>query len=520
MKRVVSAPSTVIQVSNGKTTMYKRQEELGRGGFATVYRAVEQSTGESYALKVVPKERITKPKAIEKMKSEISIQGSLNHPNILKSYASFEDSTNYYIVTELCPGNSVRDLVRKNGHLSEEECMKILIDVLEGLSYLHANKIIHRDLKLENFLIGKDGKVKIADFGLSAKLGYDDEKKFTLCGTPNYLSPEILSSSSKGHSYEVDIWAIGVCAYAMLYGKPPFETAKTKLTYENIKTCSYKFPIEPKISSIAKDFIESTLQIDPKLRPNCGELLSHQYLQNDNQIPVPIHEEVKLNHIKPKEIKNCIPKIMNKEENFCENKPIVVANIHKGTNSETPLPKFCVARFCDHSEKYGLGYLLIDGTVGACFNDLSRMIMDPFEEFVQYWPSYETLSPEVLKLTDFSQQKKLSILKKFAESLKKTKSMYDLPDSKPIPSIPLKHVKYWMRNEDATLFRMEDRNIQVNFNDRMKLIIFWSTKKLMMVQSIKEFGKLLPISDLGPSSLEEKKRFSIAKAMLAEMSGR
>ena len=191
-------------------------------------------------------------------------------------------------------------------------------------------------------------------------------------------------------------------------------------------------------------------------------------------------------------------------------------------NAELSMPKYCVARFCDHSEKYGLGYLLIDGTVGACFNDVSRMVMDPYEEFIHYWPTYQSISPEVLKIHDIKQQKKISILKKFAESLKKTKSMYELPNIKLDPNQPLKHVKYWMRNDDATLFRMEDRDIQVNFNDRTKLIIFWGTKKLMMVQSIKELGKLIPISELGPnsSSTEEKKRFIVAKAMLNEMSGR
>ena len=150
------------------------------------------------------------------------------------------------------------------------------------------------------------------------------------------------------------------------------------------------------------------------------------------------------------------------------------------------------------------------------------MVMDPFEEFVQYWPSYQTQTPELLMPFDVAQPKKLSILRKFAESLKKTKSMFELPDQHYNPSQPLKHVKYWIRNDDATLFRMEDRDIQVNFSDRTKLVIFWSTKKLMMVHSIKETGRLVSLHDLdgSPSHAEEKKRFSVAKMLLAEMSGR
>lgn len=521
MQKPISVPFTIINVDHGHTYIYKRQEELGRGGFATVYRVVEQSSGKEYAMKVVPKERISKPKAIEKMKSEIAIQASLNHPNILRSYAAFEDATNHYIVTELCPGHSVRDLVKKAGHLSELESSKIMKDVLEGLAYLHDNRVIHRDLKLENFLVGKDGRIKIADFGLSAKLDYDDERKFTVCGTPNYLSPEILTSASKGHSYEVDIWAIGVCAYAMLVGRPPFETARTKLTYEHIKTCSYHFPVEPRLSHIAKDFIQSTLQIKPELRPNAQELLVHQFITSIGvqPIPEPLPEKA------PEVVYNPpVPEVKHshhREENMDINQ-IISRNAPASTTPETTMPKYCVARFCDHSEKYGLGYLLIDGTVGACFNDLSRMVMDPFEEFVQYWPNYQTQTPELMKPFDTAQPKKLSILRKFAESLKKTKSMFELPSSKYNSAIPLRHVKYWIRNDEATLFRMEDRDIQVNFNDRTKIVIFWSTKKLMLVHSIKESGMLIGLTELanGVSHAEEKKRFSVAKQLLAEMSGR
>ena len=144
MQRTVTVPYTIINVDHGHTYIYKRFEELGRGGFATVYRVIEQSSGKEYALKVIPKERITKPKAIEKMKSEIAIQASLNHPNVLRSYAAFEDQTNHYIVTELCPGHSVRDLVRKAGHLSEHETAKIMKDVLEGPAHAVAHGFVVR----------------------------------------------------------------------------------------------------------------------------------------------------------------------------------------------------------------------------------------------------------------------------------------------------------------------------------------------------------------------------------------
>ena len=501
----IPVPLTITRKhSNGTIDVYRRYEELGHGGFATVYRVTNED-GQDFALKATSRERLKKPKVMQKHRSEVAIQRSLNHPNILKFYDFFEDSHHTYMVLELCTGRSVRDLVKRKGHLSETQTAEILRDVLEGLCYLHDNRIIHRDLKLENFLIGGDGKVRISDFGLSAKLDYDDERKFTVCGTPNYLSPELLLAASKGHSYEVDIWAIGVCAFAMLTGHPPFETRHTKLTYEHIKNCQYSFPPELRLSSTAKDFIRKILQIQPEKRPSAYELQQHPFITRE--VPEPVIERQPLAPRRP----------VRANENLQEQ-----LALDPKLEIREPMPTYCVSRFCDHSEKYGLGYLLMDGTVGACFNDYTRMVMDPFEEFIQYWESYQDVQPQILKKDDRTQAKKLSILQKFAESLKKTKTMFTLPAVRPNKYLPMRHVKYWMRNDDATLFRMDDRNIQVNFNDRVKMMIFWSTKKMMCVSNIKDKGELIPLEELTRcrGMEDEKRRFIIAKAMISEMSAR
>ncbi|EAX92585.1 CAMK family protein kinase [Trichomonas vaginalis G3] len=526
MEKPAAAPDTIISSLHGHAYVYKKQDVLGIGGFATVYKVFEKSTSQEYAMKVIPKDRITKPKAQERLKLEIQIQSALHHPNVLRSYGAFEDATNHYIVTELCPGLSIRDLLKKKGNLTEFETVKVIKDVLEGLVYLHDNRVIHRDIKLENFLVGKDGRVKIADFGLSTKLSYDDEKKYTVCGTPNYLSPEILADASKGHSYEVDIWAIGVSVYAMLIGRPPFQTARTKLTYEHIKTCSYLFPVEPKISQAARDFIKSTLQIKPELRPTAQELLYHEFI---TQINSPEFQECNKQSLldiaqeKPKIIKPVtIPRENPRPDQQKENVDNNCINAFPIKCTEATMPRYCVSRFCDHAEKYGLGYLLIDGTIGACFNDSSRMIMDPHEEFVQYWPDYQTFFPEILSPHDTKYSKKLLLIRKFSENLKTNRSMFQLPTNKYKSNIPLKHVKYWIRTDYATLFRMENRDIQVNFTDKIKIVIFWSTKKMMMLSSIKQPGKLIGLNELyeGSPYHEEHKRFVIAKQLLEEMSAK
>jgi polo-like kinase 1 len=197
--------------------------------------------------------------------------------------------------------------------------------------------------------------------------------------------------------------------------------------------------------------------------------------------------------------------------------------VPKGVACEVMVaPTSCVSRFCDHSDKYGLGYLLVDGTIGACFNDLTRMVMDPHERFVQYWESYQTVTPEVMDPLLGQQVKKLSLLQRFNESLKKTRSMFELPDRQYREEATLRHVKYWTRTDQATLFRMDDRNIQVNFNDRYKVVIFWNMKTMMMVRSLRDEGRPLPLSDVGMMGVnaEERKRFTVAKEMLAEMSGK
>jgi len=99
---------------------------------------------------------------------------------------------------------------------------------------MHSNRVIHRDLKLGNLFLTEKMEIKVGDFGLAAKIEFEGERKRTICGTPNYIAPEVLENKN-GHSYEVDIWSFGVILYTMLIGKPPFETSDVKTTYKRIK---------------------------------------------------------------------------------------------------------------------------------------------------------------------------------------------------------------------------------------------------------------------------------------------
>ena len=127
-------------------------------------------------------------------------------------------------------------------------------------------------------------EIKLGDFGLATKLEYEGERKRTICGTPNYIAPEILENKN-GHSYEVDIWSLGVIIYTVLIGKPPFETNDVKTTYRKIRMNSYTFPDHVTISSSARDLISRILNIDPLKRPSIDQILAHDFLLNAGSIP-------------------------------------------------------------------------------------------------------------------------------------------------------------------------------------------------------------------------------------------
>ena len=138
---------------------------------------------------------------------------------LVKLYSYFEDSNFVYIVLEICRKRSLMELHKRRKAITEPETRYFMRHILLGVLYLHENKIIHRDLKLGNVFLNDNMECKIGDFGLATKVDYDGERKKTLCGTPNYIAPEVLGK--KGHSYEVDVWSLGCILYTLLVGKPP-----------------------------------------------------------------------------------------------------------------------------------------------------------------------------------------------------------------------------------------------------------------------------------------------------------
>jgi len=239
-------------------------------------------------------------------------------------------------------------------------------------------------------------EIKIGDFGLATKLEFEGDKKKTICGTPNYIAPEVLDGK-QGHSYEVDTWSLGVIIYTILIGKPPFETSDVKTTYSRIKKIAYSFPDHIIISDSAKKLISKILILDPTKRPSLDEILEHSFFKSAKAIPkllpastlacppsssylkqfsdnAQTPEKPRLESTAPAK-SNLLLKSIKVEEGTtklvtAEKKP--VASTGEPTNEIV-----WVKKWVDYSSKYGLGYILSNNSTGVFFNDTSKLILDP-----------------------------------------------------------------------------------------------------------------------------------------------
>lgn len=265
---------------------YVRGRLLGKGGFAKCYKFTAIDKGNKIvAGKVVDKSTLAKSKAKSKLLAEIRIHRSLGHRYVVAFDTVFEDRANVYIMLEICPNQTMMELVRARTRLTEVEARYYCLQLLDAMRYLHANNIIHRDLKLGNLLLSADMEIRVGDFGLATQLENDAERKRTICGTPNYIAPEILDNRF-GHSFEVDVWAFGVILFTVLFGKPPFETTDVKTTYKRIRDNVYTFPEHVAASSAAKDLIARILQTDPAARPSLEQIARHPFMSGpDATVP-------------------------------------------------------------------------------------------------------------------------------------------------------------------------------------------------------------------------------------------
>ncbi|KAL9111366.1 MAG: hypothetical protein Q9227_004243 [Pyrenula ochraceoflavens] len=265
----------------GNNNAYFVGKKLGKGGFAVCFEGKDSKTEKIFALKVV-KSKVEQKKQLDKFRTELQIHAKMRHPNIVEFHRAFAFEEHTYVVLELCPNGSLMEMVKARGSLSLPEVRRFMIQLCGGVKYLHKRSVLHRDLKIGNLFLDKHMDVKIGDFGLAAISLPGDKRRQTLCGTPNYIAPEILDKDrSKGHDHQVDTWAIGIICFALLTGSPPFASKTQPEIYDKLKTLTYKwgsrdpnyYPQE------AKDLVASCLNLNAELRPDMDELVEHEFFK-------------------------------------------------------------------------------------------------------------------------------------------------------------------------------------------------------------------------------------------------
>jgi len=256
--------------------------EIGSGSFSRVYEAIDIRTKKSVAVKVLQKSKLSAT-SLKNIKREVEIMKSVSHPNVLTLQDVFENDTHVCMIMELFKGELFDQIVER-GNYSEDDASSIVRQIVSGIHYLHSIGIAHRDLKPENLLIDETGdRVVICDFGLS-KLFIGGELMSTACGTPGYVSPEVLKAGEEmidGYGPETDNWAVGVITYILLCGHFPFYGMDAEL-YDNILSVNYSFPSPywDGVSEEAKDFISKLLVEDSSTRITAAQCLDHPWLSH------------------------------------------------------------------------------------------------------------------------------------------------------------------------------------------------------------------------------------------------
>lgn len=254
-------------------------KKIGRGSFSKVYKGFNTKTDEMVAIKIIEKE-ILKKSLLERLYSEINLMYTLDHENIVKIYDHYENDENCYIVLEYCAGGDLNQLL-KSTRLNENQSKDYSRQLIKGLEYLRSKSIIHRDLKPHNILLSLDKSIlKLADFNFARKL-WDGDLAQTLCGSPLYMAPEIISRND--YTTSSDLWSTGIIIYEMIYGVTPYNDAINPMDLlKKIRT--RRIPFKNSVSRECNDLLFRLLQINPKRRIPWNTLFRHPWLEEDTLI--------------------------------------------------------------------------------------------------------------------------------------------------------------------------------------------------------------------------------------------
>uniref|UniRef100_A0A4W4EEZ2 Serine/threonine-protein kinase PLK n=1 Tax=Electrophorus electricus TaxID=8005 RepID=A0A4W4EEZ2_ELEEL len=538
----------VVDTKTGRS--YSKGKLLGKGGFARCYEMTDLANNKMYAVKVIPQSRVSKPHQRDKITNEIELHKTLQHKHVVKFSHHFEDQDNIYIFLELCSRKSLAHIWKARHTLTDPEVRYYLRQIISGLKYLHSKGILHRDLKLGNFFVNENMELRLGDFGLAAKLETVEQRKKTICGTPNYLAPEVLNR--QGHGTESDVWSLGCVMYTLLCGNPPFETLDLKETYKCIKEVRYSLP--PSLSPAAQKLISAVLQKNPSDRLTLDQILAHEYFSKgftpDKLPPSACVMVPELNPPSPakkfftKMAKSLFGKKKSKvEKNPTEEKEDIsklVSGMMKHSISRQisyktvgvnelecaftsfqdrkidvlipppppasknppclvkPKPFVWVTKWVDYSNKYGFGYQLSNQNVGVLFNEGTHLsLCDQTVHYCLTNNKHFTFQANALPEQLQNQKHIVELMANYMEQ--NLMEGGDLGcDERPSPgACPL--LLQWMKTDHALVMLFNNGSLQVNFyTDHTKVILSKLSDSYVLTYISRErLSSSYPLSVLG-----------------------
>lgn len=481
---------------------------IDKGSFSKVYALECCSSKKRLAGKFISKEKLKRFGIIDKVWDEIKIHQVLRHQNIVQFLSFIDQERDIVIILEYCSRYSMVHVLHELKKLTPGEAKYFMSQTVSAVDYLHKSCIVHRDLKLGNLFVNKNLEIKLGDFGLAVVIEHESQKRFSRCGTPNYLAPEVINGV--GHSYEVDIWALGCILHTMLEGKPPFQGKNTTDTYNNILKGRYRF--SPGVEFTAKAFVMGCLQPDPLKRPSVSSLLSFEFLTSTEiapEAPEFVFGQDETLILSSKRVKHSEPKFKNNP--FSVTKVVgkeypldcfmslfsMLRSVKEWTESTLGefvseqcayVPLVWVNSWIDYTNTYGFAYQLSNKNSGLIFNDETRMLYQKDEGFIQYSQNDNSVVvcrkeaiPEALK-------KKVKILiscQNYMNNLlckaHESKATKELEKHGQSPT----EVSRWVKgsNEVVVMF-LTNGSVQLNFSgDHTKLILCGFTKTVTIIES-------------------------------------